>query len=393
MTDKTRDLLQFVRTLKYYEEKLGHADGGAFNLFELLGVGSQEAATHTPYLGEFLDPNGSHGLGHEPLAAFVRRFHLNLDAATSRVDREFNLGAVTDSTVGRIDLLITDGDGRQVAIENKIDAIDQPNQLLRYKQGLAAGAQIIYLTLDGREPPNESIADKKDVLCLSYAESIMAWQDDCRRLAVASPKVRETITQYIDLLKHLTNQSTNTRMSSQIADTVLKDEASLAAFQELLKSATLVRERILGKLHEDCEQMAKGLGLQLKFQDLERKYGKVSFSDSSMRAQAISITFEFGSSGFRDLYFGVSLDHPSKGPLAPPTLLKEFNRVFGETGKVTEWWPAWTFWHKRRTWNDATFADIAFGRLQPELGQNLELLLKVVRAAQAAHAEPVRTSS
>ena len=385
MHEKIPELLQFVRSLQFYEDKLVQAEGGRFNVFELLGVGSLEAATHTPYLAEFLNPKGVHGLGQEPLAAFVQRFKLTLNPATTRVAQEYPLGQVTEVAGGRVDILLTDGDGQQVAIENKLFAADQPNQLQRYKNGLHRDARLIYLTLHRTEPSEGSIREKKDILLLSYARDIIAWQEDCRRIAAVHPVVRETITQYINLIKHLTNQSTNSRMSTQITDAALKDPSSLAAYFELVKSVTDVRARIIAKLKADCEILAEELSLDVKFgDDLGKTEGSFSFFDFSMGEHAISIAFNFARPNFKGLYFGICYDHPSKSHLAPPGLLAEFNRVFGNVGNSTEWWPAWVYWQTRIDWSDSTFADIAFDRFQPELREKVETLLSIVRTVQKA---------
>lgn len=381
MQDKTFQLLNHVEMLRFYEAKLAHAQGDRFNVFELLGVGSREVSTHTPYLAEFLNSRGVHGLGAGPLELFVRRFGLNLDPLSTRVDQELHLGRVTAESGGRIDLLLTDDEGRQVAIENKIFAGDQANQLHRYQKELPR-AQIVYLTRDGRQPSDWSIRDKDRIICLSYAVDIIAWQEECRRLAAAIPIVRETIAQYINLLKRLTGQSTNTQMSTQIAATVLKDEASLAAFYELCQAESAVTGQILAKLYDLGRKIAESHGLEFSQETLDSRYGWFAFSDASMRAQNISITFQFQTPNYRDLNFGISYHDPKKAALAPPGLLAGFQAEFGD-GESVEWWPAVLAWRARLNWTNETFADIAFGRFDAELNEKVAKLCAIVRVAQA----------
>lgn len=390
MHTKISELLQYAQTLRFYEDKLAHAKGDRFNIFDLLGVGSLEVSTHTPYLAEFLNPKGAHGLGDLPLSAFLRLFELNaLNPAKTLVETERYLGPRTQDRGGRIDILLTDtSTGAQVAIENKLFAADQENQLRRYQASLPQ-AQLVYLTLNGREPTGfatgkETTCEGRVIRRLSYAEDIIRWQEDCRSQAAATPLVRETITQYINLIRQLTNQSTNTNMSTQIAEIVLRDKASLIAYFELKQAESAIHSKITDTLRKQCDEIAASLGLKVKFENepLSRKEASIHFFDASMQAQHISIAFQFETSQCRDFFFGICYDHPSESHLAPIGILDAFDRVIGD-GKSTAWWAAWRYWETRRNWGVETFCDIVFGRFKEELKDKLVALLEVVRVAQS----------
>jgi len=384
MHAKIPDLLQYTQTLRYYEDKLAHARGDRFNIFALLGVERLEVATHTPYIVEFLNRDGVHGLGSRPLEAFLRRFDMKLNPATTVVKTNHRLGPVTDHSGGLVDILLEDqASTRQVVIENKIHHGDGPNQLERYR-GSLKHAQIVYLTLDGRKPSDYSTRNKEGILCLSYAQNILAWQEDCHREAAGAPLVRETITQYINLIKRLTGQTTNTYMSAQIVESVLKNEASLAAYYELFGTERAIRAKIIATLRTQCDEIARPLGLEVKFDDglLDEKESSFYFRDASMREQHIWITFMFESSNYYDFFFGIRYDDSNDSHFAPPGLLDAFKGVFGG-GTSTEWWAAWKYWDSRSHWNIETYADIVSGRFQPELEDKVKKLLDVVRSAQS----------
>ena len=383
MNDKIPDLLQHVRTLLLYEEKLAHAQGDRFNIFEILSVGSLEVGTHSPYLAEFLNPKGGHGLDARPLTAFIRLFNLELDPATTRVSQEYYLGPVTSESGGRVDLVLEDKAGRQVAIENKLYAADQTNQIARYQKGLPK-AKIIYLTLDGRSPGDNTTSAPKSIISLSYARDIITWQEECRGQAASAPLVRETITQYINLLKRLTNQSTNTRMSEQIVQSLLSSEQNLAAYNELVRTQNAVRTAIIAKLRDQCEAIAKPLNLKVEFSSkcLDAKEDAIEFFDDGMLEQGILISFQFERSNYGGLSFGIAHYDLKKRTLTPPGILEQFKQVF-ESGKSFEWWPANLDWNSRYNWTDETFTDIAFDRFRPELKDKVEKLLAIVRSAQA----------
>jgi len=386
MNPKIPDLLHTATILRFYEDKLSGSPGDRFNIFQLLGVGSREVQTHNPYLVEFLKSKGMHSLGSRPLAAFIRRFDLPLNPQTTRVDSEVHIGPVTDETGGRLDILLTDTvSRRQVAIESKIFAGDQKNQLQRY-QNAFPGALIIYLTLDRRDPHEFTIRDSSKILCLSYAEDIIAWQEDCRREAAGAPLVRETITQYINLLKHLTNQNTNTRMNSQIIETVLKDKTSFAAFNELVNAQNAVHAAVIVRLRAQCEAIATPLGLIVEFSNIAGRYGSFSFHDEAMIAQSISINFQFQTPYYRDLNFGICYLDLEKRDLAPAGICEEFRKVFND-GQKEDWWPAIMAWPNRNNWVNDTFGDIAFGSFQSELADKVTKMLTIVRASQARHVQ------
>lgn len=128
-----------------------------------------------------------------------------LDISKTSVEVEKYIGQCTDSTGGRIDIFITD-ESNSIIIENKIYARDQNNQLLRYHNFKPDG-KLVYLTLYGDMPNEESLGSLSldDITILSYRDDIIPWLERCVQLASTLPYVRETINQYINTLKQLTN--------------------------------------------------------------------------------------------------------------------------------------------------------------------------------------------
>lgn len=224
--DKLEKLLSQVRVY-VNEDKQRRAEafrrGECYNVFNVLGVDNMELS-HSAFLAALLDPDGSHGMQDAFLKAFIDTIahggtKPELDTAHAKVYTEYNIGNITDTTGGRIDILITDrsdtgsgkAGGHAIIIENKIWAADQPNQLVRY-HNFAPEAALLYLTLDGDEPSEQSRdtlnAQDGDYRCISYRSDIIGWLRQCAQLAFDKPRVRETINQYINLLQQLTNQNT-----------------------------------------------------------------------------------------------------------------------------------------------------------------------------------------
>lgn len=226
--DKFTELLHQVQVY-VNEDKQRRAEafrrGECYNVFNVLGVDNQELS-HSAFLAALLNPHGSHGMQDAFLKAFIDTIahgdtKPELDTAHAQVYTEYNIGNITETTGGRIDILITDhsdtdsGKGHAIIIENKIWAADQPNQLVRYHNFADKAYDkftLLYLTLNGDEPSDQSKvglnAQDGGYQCISYRSDIIDWLQQCAKLSFDKPRVRETINQYINLLQQLTNQNT-----------------------------------------------------------------------------------------------------------------------------------------------------------------------------------------
>ncbi|HEY9543016.1 PDDEXK-like family protein [Prevotella sp.] len=159
---------------------------------------------------------------------------------------------------GRIDITINIGN-RLFIIENKIYAHDQIHQLLRYDNYAKSSQkeyELFYLTLDGKNASDNSITDalgnKTSYAPLSYKEHILAWLYQCVRMAYGKPLVRETLTQYIEIIKKLTHQDMDTNFSKAVVGAALDniDAAwAIMANQEKIKE-TFWRKNIFNPLEK-----------------------------------------------------------------------------------------------------------------------------------------------
>lgn len=238
--------------------------GENFNVFTLLGVSSSEIRLHSAILGDLLNPKGAHGAGGEFLKAFIinvipqwkdllsnKEFDKEINNAS--VSLEFNIGEKTETTGGRIDILVVVGE-RAIIIENKIYAGDQDAQLLRYHNygEKYKEHELLYFTLDGHSPAKYSTRGKlkkdDDFKCISYQEHIYTWISRCVELSHSKPYVRETLNQYLNTIKILTDNRMNNM--SEILKTAKESLEEIAAIYEIVPelSNELVREYILAPL-------------------------------------------------------------------------------------------------------------------------------------------------
>ena len=386
MENKLEQLLDEVFVICKHHKELSAATGELFNIFSLLGVESAEVRMHSRLLVELLNPKGSHGLDDAFLKLFLAQFRIeDLDSEGAEAEAEFYIGPKTETTGGRIDILMS-ANKKHVIIENKIYAGDQENQLLRY-HNYDQFARLLYLTLHGNEPTQLSTGtlDKEKYECISYEKDILKWLEACKKEAANFPLVRETIAQYINLIKMLTNQNRSNKMNDEIIEAVLKDSNRLTAFFDLRKAEGPVLTKVFEKLKSDVNEIAARLGLALNFYVTTETFSGFSFSNSAMKDHGVEIAFSFEAKGNQELIFGFGyLDHKITDK-TPSNLLTKFNEVYVE-GKKSDYWPCYAYWQGRRGWTDETYKEIYFGngKLKNEIEEKVREMLKVFESAHSA---------
>ena len=298
--------------------------GENFNIFNDLGFMSDEVHLHSMFLANLLCPKGSHGQRGKFLEAFLKMLQksfpaisadsLELDTTIASVEVEKFIGRQTDSEGGRIDIYLSDGK-HSIIIENKIHAGDQYHQMLRYRNyGLAQKGDdtgksfvLIYLTLDGCSPSEESLGEdlnENDIVYLSYKSDIRGWLERCVELASRTPLVRETINQYISTIDILTN---NVMEDNKELLDILSKEENLDAFYDIVnnKNATInkiINEEFIPKL----KVLAKDKGFIMR-ENYTRNWMGTSYAGASFynpNWKYLAVAFEFERIGLGNLIFG-----------------------------------------------------------------------------------------
>lgn len=240
--ENIQQLMTRINEISNKYEEISKVSGDNFNVFRVIELTSDEVRLHSKFLAELLNPKGSHGQGSKFLDLFIQQFDIkNVDPETSKVDVEKYIGNKTDTEGGRIDILIEDSNQNAIIIENKIYARDQENQLVRYSTYTTNSKIIFYLNLDGSDPSEYSCHGLKideDFKVISYKDDILTWLENCKKESVSLPLLREGITHYMNLIKHLTGQSNNTTMDKEIID--------LLATPQNIKTAIKIENSIKG---------------------------------------------------------------------------------------------------------------------------------------------------
>lgn len=245
------------------KERYSH--GELFNVFDILGLESKEVRLHSALLAELLRPNGMSGVGNAFQKAFLAILGLPENyIVDGRVSVELSIGTTTDSERGRIDIIMEDGN-HAIIIENKIYAQDQPAQLLKYtnfaKNNYPYGYRLLYLTLDGKEASDDS-AQGCPYQCISYKNEISKWLAECARISFDRPLVRETIRQYINLIKQLTNQSMGTLEDNKLVELVASPE-HVAEYLMIINNQTAIENKIRLGFVTEIEKMALDMGYEI----------------------------------------------------------------------------------------------------------------------------------
>ena len=256
------NLLNQVSIIKKKYDDLAEYTGENYNVFNVLGIYNDELS-HSKIIGDFLNVKGSHGQKDTFLKLFLNEINgfeknteqlkvlHNFKTENSRTHIEKYIGKVefSNGQGGRIDILIQEGTNN-IIIENKVWAGDQYLQLVRYNNE-DKNAPIIYLTLDGKEPSSDSKGDLilgKEFICISYKVEIVRWLENCIKEMANKPIIRESLNQYLVLVKQLTHQSNNYKMKEEIEKILFLNEDTFETAKTISKTLNSIENKLLSKL-------------------------------------------------------------------------------------------------------------------------------------------------
>lgn len=334
-------LLKDIKNVLKQNQELEKLNGEHFNLFMVLDRERDEVKTHSAFISELLKPNGSHGMGNVFLRLFFNMLIQNnyLDDYSDEcinetsVEVEKSVGNILDIN-SRLDIYISNRDF-QICIENKIYAKDQTKQLERYKNFLVRNKSkkhlLIYLSLFGKEYNQSELRKGSEYICLSYKDEILNWLKECLKEAVDYPILRESIKQYIILIKKITHQSMSNKMQEQIQRVILSDiessEAIKNQYDKAIKNVTKeLKAHIVKKLNASF--------VDKKYKVSEQEWGQFSsiFINSPQKEFSIGIESFNGQGHYNGELFIGAIDFDKKN--------KEINYIKGGwiNGSIEKIW-------------------------------------------------------
>lgn len=322
-TNNIKNLLQNVTNIQEKYDEIAKITGENFNIFSVIKMESKEVRTHSAFIGELLNPKGTHGLKDEPLKIFVGllnskfketdiknaeaksnedKFKIDKESAFTTVEKYIGFTNEDKTEGGRIDIIIEDKNKNAIIIENKIYAIEQTNQLIRYNN-YSKNSPILYLTLDGASPTSaEGLEENNHYYNISYKEHIKEWLELCLKEAVEFPMLREIIKQYLYLIKKLTGQTINNKMRTKIVE---KMEKEIEASFEIANNISELKKGLYYNFFEKLKKYAIEKGMKYDDQCLKNssEYGiYLTPNNWDSKLYQIGVFFETDYSG---LYIGL----------------------------------------------------------------------------------------
>lgn len=282
--------------------------GDTFNIFNIIGLKTEEVRLHSAFIGELLNPMGSHGASSVFLKTFLEVLgiedgYLDYDACSLDI-LERVIGAITETGGGRIDIIIEDGN-HALIIENKIYAQDQCNQLLRYhnygNEMFPKGYKLLYLTLDGHAPSDCSLGNRIfDYRSISYESEILEWLGRCSECIPKELPVRVLITQYMDLVKQLTYNDMDTEYLEELKSIALSPENVLAVGELFRIQDEWLNDLLKIHIWSPLSDYAESKGMKLRIED----NGACIYKEA-WRYYALYVWTD-NKRTWRDLYVGIS---------------------------------------------------------------------------------------
>ncbi|MCL2484993.1 MAG: PD-(D/E)XK nuclease family protein [Endomicrobia bacterium] len=363
-------LLQQVFLISQKYDEIAERTGENFNIFNILRVSRLELP-HSNVIAALLNPKEHHSKGNTFLKLFLKKLDIN--------ETEFSLENAkvkTEVTLdnGRVDIVIESGK-KSIFIENKIDADDQNKQLERYYKHKPY--KLFYLTLDGRDAREESagnLEEGREYSSISYGDEILQWLKECLKESVNFPMLRETIQQYINLIKILTGQSRSVEMSNEIIDILLKDKDNYLTAWELRAVVETATERIIKEhFSPEVKKIADKHNLIVLDNNLTSKdkprHSGFNLSDEK-KQWTIRFQFEHRwSNGFLYGFPSSKCEHVTIS--LNENLDKYLRNKAQELGYKSSdpWWPLFKFMEPYENWTPNVYAEL--------LNPNNEVLKKI----------------
>jgi len=374
-----KHLLNETQTIVKSYDRVAEATGENFNIFSILKAENYEVTTHSRFIGELLNRKGSHGLGDTFLKIFFEMFckEYEFDTSSSYVAVEYHIGKVDEENGGRLDILIRDGwEGRAIMIENKVYAQEGYNQLLRYRNAFPKG-MLFYLTLLGEESKGSQPVDYSQ---LAYETDIIQWLETCKKEAINIPILRESLTQYINLIKKLTHQNLNTKMNEDLINIVLRDEDSLMAYKALHDLHLPLKRKMVREIGILIEERFKKEGIQgfRVNHNIDSAGWLVDISSKEMEKRSVFICINFETSHYSKLIMGFKNFTDTKpGDLQ---LYEAFKKEFPRA-KQSKWYTSYVEFEDYTHWHFDVLSNIRFGGAEQflkKLCENVNLMVKIV---------------
>jgi hypothetical protein len=312
--------------------------GETFNVFSILKMERKENGTHSAFLAELLNPQGTHLKGNQFLILFLNSIKISttVDINSAKVKVEHSIGGRDDvlKKGGRIDIFIYDKHHNCISIENKIDAGDQFAQVERYCNYKSEQNTVLYLNKYGDEPSIESkgeLIPGKHFHIISYKDHIIDWLESCIVESEDSPILKSSIKQYLILIKKMTNSMDNNE----------KEEMN-AIMAKHFEEAEYIKNNI-DELKKQIGEEVRTEVIKLCKERFKEDFNVVPGNNTNTRYSQVWLKFKKHEAA--NLFFGIeSFSHILEEVMYVGILNdggKELSYMHGERSDSI-WWPYYT---------------------------------------------------
>jgi len=373
-------LLDKIKIINKYQKEISDLSSEErFNIFRICGVNHYEV-THSAILTELLSNNSSHSFGNKFLIAFLKvlksenllseDYHFSLEEI--KIIPEFSIGEL-----GRIDILIKNSN-QCLIIENKIYADDGKEQLKRYEtyaKNNFVDYKLFYLTLFGDEASEKSAQDS-NYTTISYSHIIINWLERCVEISAKNPVIRETLIQYINHLKHLTNNTSLSKMNNEIIELLSQNDNIEATFTigERLNDIKnhLINKTLLPQLNNLCKELNL-VNESEEYDRVNRSWAGFQFTHPDWKF--FKIAFEFEARGLRNSIIG--LTHLNRDIRKDET----FEILKGKFNGKNNFW-VWNDFPKYNSWNKDAMIAIQNGEMKNIFKTEIENILSKTKGLE-----------
>lgn len=404
-------LLKVSDISKKYEEKAKES-GENYNVFNILGLSTREVRTHSAFIADLLDPEGLHGEGSIFLELFIEQIKskINFEIKNSaynnaKIEKEKYISEKNnDNTEGGDMDIVIEIDNKAIIIENKIYAVDQKCQLVRYyNYGISLYSKndfaLLYLTLDEQEASNCSIdcndkdcIEKKennekvkeikielpkktrldkniDFINITYKEDIKNWLEKCLKQTEDKTFFTETLKQYINLVKQLTGQAMSDEMRDEITKIVINKplyvEAAFYIEENIFELKKELTKKVVFKFKEHFENK----GYKCKTRDnfgIDQYIHLIVYK----RNEDFGFGFSFEGNYWNGFFFGIKVINETYNK----NIFEELKRKSIANSTVS--WP-YNDYCKYRNWDKEVFIKIVNEEFSQYLIEKIENVIHI----------------
>ena len=246
-----------------------YEDSLRFNLLSIIEKDRDEAHVHSKVIYNLLSQDWGKKDKETFLTLFLKEIGIedeNIYDKNWEVTREkaFDL----DTIKGRLDFEIKSKDCIYI-IEMKIDAGDQPEQLIRYQEFAKEQHKkykIFYLTLDGHNASKKSIGEEENLeenqkveyINISFKEEILNWLGNCLKLVEGKENKSACINQYIASINKILGEK-ETKIKDNILKSVKDIKTAITIYEKLNENLQKVLESFFEELNKKLKNKLKDI--------------------------------------------------------------------------------------------------------------------------------------